>query len=315
MRYLKTYKIFESFDDDADTMARYQLFGADTIMAFGFNREHITDVESIKDLIEKYNEFYVTGKSWSGGPPPRAFVEYFNKNYSEKGNASLSSWYPTIDLMIETLNYGTLILGFSIIDKSYKLINWGSLEATGQYAGKDVSYDKRVLSEISKYINKELIDKLNMYEVIDILNLKITNKFDWDWKERFNEGTLDSLRNQNIVDELNDISYELKDDGFDFSIEEYYWQPSNRQYIICRILPGEKDEINSNLVETSMRIIDCMYQKSYDLSGRNWVAGGESRLRLKRKVSSSYYTITPKELEEFIGIDFEIVELVFIPII
>jgi hypothetical protein len=135
--------------------------------------------------------------------------------------------------------------------------------------------------------------------------------------KRFNEGTLDSLRNQHIVDELNDISYELKDDGFDFNIEEYYWQPNGKQYIICRILPGEKDEINSNLVETSMRIIDCMYQKSYDLSGRNWVAGGESRLRVKRNENfgSSYYTITPKELEEFIGIDFEIVELVFIPII
>jgi len=187
MKHLKSYtlyetKIFESIDDDADTMARYQLFDADTTMAFDFNREYITDVESIKDLIEKYNYFYVSGNSWSGGPP-RAFVEYFNKNYSKKGDASMKTWYPTIDLMIETLNYGTLILGFSIIDKSYKLINWGSLEATGQYAGKDVIYDKRVLSEISKYINKELIDKLNMYEVIDILNLRIKNKVDWEWKE------------------------------------------------------------------------------------------------------------------------------------
>ena len=43
---------------------------------------------------------------------------------------------------------------------------------------------------------------------------------------RFNEGTLDSLRNQHIVDELNDISYDLKDDGFDFNVEEYYWQPN-----------------------------------------------------------------------------------------
>jgi hypothetical protein len=117
--------------------------------------------------------------------------------------------------MIETLNYGTLILGFSIIDKSYKLINWGSLEATGQYAGKDVSYDKRVLSEISKYINKELIDKLNMYEVIDILNLKITNKVDWDWKERFNEGTYEMTDFDKevrlIEDNINDILLELND--------------------------------------------------------------------------------------------------------
>ena len=95
----------------------------------------------------------------------------------------MKTWYPTIDLMIETLNYGTLILGFSIIDKSYKLINWSSLEAVGEYAGKDVAYDKRVLSEISKYINKELIDKLKLDEVVEILNLKIKNKVEWEWKE------------------------------------------------------------------------------------------------------------------------------------
>jgi hypothetical protein len=185
MRYLKSYKIFESLDDDADTMARYQLFGSDTTMAFDFNREFITDVESIKDLIQKYNQFYVSSKSWSGGPPPREFVDYFNKNYSAKGTASLSSWYPTIDLMIETLDYGTLILGFSIIDKSYKLINWGSLGAVGQYSGKDEVYDKKVLSEISKYINKELINKLKIDEVIDILNLNIKNPVDWEWKKEF----------------------------------------------------------------------------------------------------------------------------------
>ena len=181
--YFNMSNLNESFDDDADTMARYQLFGADTTMAFDFNREYITDVESIKDLIEKYNHFYVSGNSWSGGPPPKDFIEYFNKNYSKKGDASMKTWYPTIDLMIETLNYGTLILGFSIIDKSYKLINWSSLAAVGEYAGKDVAYDKRVLSEISKYINKELIDKLKLDEVVEILNLKIKNKVDWDWNE------------------------------------------------------------------------------------------------------------------------------------
>lgn len=79
MKYLK---LFESFDD-SDTMARYQLFEAETTMAFDFNREFITDPDSIKDLIEKYNYFYENGKSWSGGPPPREFVEYFNKNYSK----------------------------------------------------------------------------------------------------------------------------------------------------------------------------------------------------------------------------------------
>ena len=174
MRYLK---LFESFDD-SDTMARYQLFEADTTMAFDFNREYITDEESIKDLIEKYNEFYVSGKSWSGGPPPRAFVEYFNKNHSKKGNASLSSWYPTLDLMIHTPNYGTLIIGFSIIDKSYKLFNWGSLTDSNN---SSADYDKSVLSEISRFVRED-ISKMTLDEVIDTFQLNVKNKIEWEWK-------------------------------------------------------------------------------------------------------------------------------------
>jgi hypothetical protein len=159
-------------------MARYQLFEADTTMAFDFNREYITDEESIKDLIEKYNEFYVSGKSWSGGPPPRAFVEYFNKNHSKKGNASLSSWYPTLDLMIHTPNYGTLIIGFSIINKSYKLFNWGSLTDSNN---SSADYDKSVLSEISRFVRED-ISKMTLDEVIDTFQLNVKNKIEWEWK-------------------------------------------------------------------------------------------------------------------------------------
>jgi hypothetical protein len=134
--------------------------------------------------------------------------------------------------------------------------------------------------------------------------------------KRFNEGTLDSMSKPEIVEELYDISYELKDEGFDINIEEYYWQPTGKQYIICRIIPGDKDEINENLIDTTMRIIDCMYQKSYDLGTNKWAPDCEGKLRVKRKVDThSYYTITTKELNEFIGIDFEIIELVFVPII
>lgn len=169
--------LFESFDD-SDTMARYQLFESDTTMAFDFNREFITDEESIKDLIEKYNEFYVKGGSWGGGPPPREFVEYFNNNYSKKGDASMKTWYPTLDLMIQTPDYGTLIIGFSIIDKSYKLFNWGSLTDSNN---SSANYDKKVLSEISRFVREEIM-KMNLDEVIDNLQLNIKNKIDWEWK-------------------------------------------------------------------------------------------------------------------------------------
>jgi hypothetical protein len=152
--------------------------------------------------------------------------------------------------------------------------------------------------------------------------------------KRFNEGTLDSMSKPEIVEELYDISYELKDEGFDINIEEYYWQPTGKQYIICRILQGgdsvwngldleqnsqssflNKDEVNESLIDTTLRIIDYMYQKSYDLGTNKWAPDCEGKLRVKRKVSSGYYTITKEELNEFIGVDFEIIELVFVPII
>jgi hypothetical protein len=174
MKYLKR---FESFDD-SDTMARYQLFEADATMAFDFNREFITDEESIKDLIEKYNESYLKGVSWRGGPPPREFVDYFNKSYSKKGDASMKTWYPTLDLIIHTPNYGNLIIGFSIIDKSYKLFNWGSLTDSNN---SSVNYDKKVLSEISRFVREEIM-KMNLDEVIDNLQLNIKNKIEWEWK-------------------------------------------------------------------------------------------------------------------------------------
>jgi len=191
MKHLKTYQLFRdllslnessSFEmDDFDTMSRYQLFEADTTMAFDFNREFITDSESIKDLIEKYNEFYVKEDSWLGGPSPKGFIEYFNKNYSKKGTASIKTFYPTIDLMIETPDYGTLIIGFSILDKSYKLFNWGSLTNSNN---SSETYDKKVLSEISKFVREDIM-KMKLDEVIESLNLNVKNKIDWEWKSEY----------------------------------------------------------------------------------------------------------------------------------
>lgn len=183
MKYLKTYKLFESIDhNESDQIAHDELFDKKATLAFDFNREYINDVNSIKDLIEKYNHFYIKEKSWFGGPPPRSFVEYFNKNYSKKGNASLSTMYPTIDLIIETKNYGKLILGFSIIDKSYKLFNWSNLVYTGTIETRDVRFNRSVLSEIGKYV-REHLNKMTLEEVIDELNLDVTNYFEWEWKD------------------------------------------------------------------------------------------------------------------------------------
>lgn len=141
--------------------------------------------------------------------------------------------------------------------------------------------------------------------------MKYLKKFN----EELGNNTLDSLKKEDIVDNLYDLSYELKDNGFDLNIEEYYYQPGHRQFIICRIVPGEKDLVDDNIIETADRIIDYMQINSYGLGSNNWVYNGAGKLRVKRKISSSWYLISLKELNDFIGFDFEKIELVFDPII
>jgi hypothetical protein len=171
MKYLK---LFESFDD-SDTMAKFQIMDSDTQMAFDFNKEYITDPEHIKDLIEKYNHFYLEEESWGGGPPPKGFVDYFNQKYSKTKPATQKTFYPTIDLIIQTGDYGKLIIGFSIRDKSFKLYNWGSLGVEDP-----TEYDDNVLTNIDKFV-KDKLNKMTLDEVVSYLNLNIKNKIDWNW--------------------------------------------------------------------------------------------------------------------------------------
>lgn len=141
--------------------------------------------------------------------------------------------------------------------------------------------------------------------------MKYLKKFN----EELGNNTLDSLKKEDIVDNLYDLSYELKDNGFDLNVEEYYYQPGHRQFIICRILPGEKDLVDDNIIETTDRIIDYMQLNSYGLGSNNWVYNGAGKLRVKRKISSSYHLTNQQNLRTFIGFDFEKIELVFDPII
>ena len=232
MRYLKTYKLFESIDhNESDQIAHDELFDKRATLAFDFNREYINDVNSIKDLIEKYNHFYVKQNSWFGGPPPIGFINHFNQNYSKKGNASLDTMYPTIDLIIETKNYGKLILGFSIIDKSYKLFNWSNLVYTGTIETRDVRFNRSVLSEIGKYV-REHLNKMTLEEVIDELNLDVTNYFEWEWKETLNESRF--LEFRKVLSRLKDLSLDFEDNNCH-----------------CEIFP--KDDIQLNIVSLKSR--------------------------------------------------------------
>ena len=78
MKYLSTYKLFESVNQ-ADQIALQEVYGAEAVMSFEFNRENITDTDAIKDLITKYNYYCIKEESWGGGPQPKGFIDFFNK--------------------------------------------------------------------------------------------------------------------------------------------------------------------------------------------------------------------------------------------
>lgn len=175
------HHIIES-NDDSDVMARYQIFDTDATISFNFDRMDITDKESIQDLIGVYKKKY---NGWAGGPESRSFIEYFNSNYG--GNATRKAWCPTINLTIHTVNYGDIIIGFGLKDKKQKLMNWGSLSTNSSPdEGKMPSeqyYNRRVVSEIGKYVRDEIINKnLTIDETIRFLNLNVNHKIEWDWE-------------------------------------------------------------------------------------------------------------------------------------
>ena len=212
----------------ADQIAESILFNAKSKMAFQFNRRHITDLDEIKDLIEKYNYYYVLEDAWFGGPTPRGFLNYFNKKYLGS-NADVKGWYPTIDIIIDLKEYGTIIIGFSLITKKYKLVNTSLMKSPANYG----EFEREVFIEIKKYINNLDINNLTLDELIDSLDLDVTNYFTWEWK-RTGFKVSESIEversfgyhiyTDEFINTLKDICLELSDKDYDIYIHEckYY---------------------------------------------------------------------------------------------
>ena len=123
MKYLKNYKVFElneAYDGDVDTMAFYQLFGADFFISFEYRDILIKDKKDIKYLIEYYNKTYNENNEWSGGPVNREFDNYFIDKYKEVlGDIfefKTNPWKPSFKIVFKT-DYGYLPIGFYLINK------------------------------------------------------------------------------------------------------------------------------------------------------------------------------------------------------
>jgi len=168
----------KEIDDDSDTMARYQLFEADTKMCFSFGDNLISDPIEVNALIKKYNETYNKSNEWGGGPVNREFIEYFSKKY--KG-VNRSSWKPCISLVIETPDYGSLVIGYSIINEKPILLNWKGLKGEDDID----TYDAKVRNNIYLFSQRNIYSKnMNIDDTIKFLSLKVDSKISWNWIEK-----------------------------------------------------------------------------------------------------------------------------------
>jgi hypothetical protein len=191
---IKTFNKFitesGSFDDDADVMARHQLFGANAFVAFEFGKVLVIGDDEISELVSKYNETHTKNKEWFGGPTNNEFSNYFINKYDVKGIDT--SWKPMIMLIIETPDYGIYPIGFGLISKKISSTFFSTITIDKSKTHKNFpnvikNYnkdsfedgDERVKSEFYKY-TRTYLDKLTYNEVLDVLNLDIT--FDWNWK-------------------------------------------------------------------------------------------------------------------------------------
>ncbi len=121
-----------------------------------------------------------------------------------------------------------------------------------------------------------------------------------------------SLRRfEELKRDMNDILIDIQDDGYKVEID--YYSTSSGSYITCEIFGGV---VNQGLIDDITRIIEFMKSEGYSFGSdgnERWLDYGSDLMRIRRPMENHYYEITLKELTEFIGIEFLIINLVFIP--
>lgn len=158
-------------DNFTSDIGREIIWGSKAKVCFYFQNEYICDSKEIYELIEKYKYFYNKENCWSGGPPPKGFIEYFKKY-----NNNVDNFHPSIALKIET-TCGLFIIGFSLKTKKRNIESY-------KYASKEEGWALAIyMDDLSK-------SELKYDEFIDVTNLEVENKIDWDWKTSLNENKM-----------------------------------------------------------------------------------------------------------------------------
>ena len=194
MRYLTTYKLFENIDiDDADTMARYQIFDGDISIGFDFYDMIIKD--NVSELISYYNKTYNENDEWGGGPVNKEFTNFFKEKYNpSRAKYDNNPFRPCLKLIFKT-DYGVYLIGFSLKDKkvtSYyqnvfepqynnefdkNVVDYKPLK-TRKWNSMD-SYTQEVVKQIVHIGSIAMRDKITFDEFINKYNLNID--FNWEW--------------------------------------------------------------------------------------------------------------------------------------
>jgi hypothetical protein len=241
----KSVNLYESKEvkDDSDTMARYQLFEADTKMAFDFNRQLVVDPEQIKELIKIYNETYNKTGEWGGGPVNGEFIKQYNKRlvnnvldiYDDGEQTSKivghNPRYPMISLIIENPDYGNIELGYSLKDKKCKSINLTRCHIP--HGSSNIAYDQKVSNQIHSFVRNNIYNKqLTIDETINTLQLRVDNRIEWEWVYRPGDRPL------NKKNEANEDSDKIKD-LYDKEKEAHlHKRPIKRRMRIKRLTNG-----------------------------------------------------------------------------
>jgi hypothetical protein len=137
----------------------------------------ITDTSEIKDLIQEYNRTYNKNNEWSGGPVNIEFINYFYEKY---GVGDRKDWKPTISLIIDIKDFSRFSIGYSIINRLPVVSGSWNYEM-----GEDIpDQDSLKAEDIFWFMDTFYSNKISLDETIDSLSLNVTNKIEWEWKEK-----------------------------------------------------------------------------------------------------------------------------------
>jgi hypothetical protein len=131
--------------------------------------------------------------------------------------------------------------------------------------------------------------------------------------DSFNKDEIES-----ICQDLEDMLYELKDDGYIIKVDKFYYQAGRCYFPIVYIMSSnDVYVINEEIVESIHRINDYMSELNYELGSRNWDSETTGRVRVSSYNADADFVhdyLKIDELSNLYGEPFKKIEVMFDPV-